>query len=58
MAKHDNFLAEEIHPSKAPVHLSYMDGFRLGIGITVGFLAVCLVLGGLSWALIIGLHLN
>jgi hypothetical protein len=58
MVKHDNFLAEEVHLTKNRPHITYMDGFRFGIGTTIGFLAVCLVLGGLSWGIILafGLH--
>lgn len=51
----ENFLAEAVGARQR--RLTYMDGFRLGLGFMVAVLFVVLVLGGLIWAAVALLHL-
>jgi hypothetical protein len=57
LPKHDNFLADAIHP-RSSARITYMDGFRFGLGFFAAGLLVFIVLGGLTWGLIAGLNLH
>lgn len=50
----DNFLSDAIAPPRK--HLTYQDGFRLGVGLTMGFLFIAVILGGLTTAVVFGLR--
>ncbi|HVQ44266.1 MAG TPA: hypothetical protein VMT30_04855 [Candidatus Saccharimonadia bacterium] len=52
----DNFLAEAVRP-RGP-RLTYGDGFRLGIGIITAQLLIGLLVGGLTWALMVAFKLH
>ena len=54
----NTFLADEIKPRKSKGTITYMDGFRFGFGSTIGFLLVALIVGGITAALIVGLHIH
>ncbi|MDB5178706.1 MAG: hypothetical protein JWN01_649 [Patescibacteria group bacterium] len=53
---HDNFLADAVKPRHQP--LGYLDGFRFGFGFFIAGLLVMLIVGGLSWGVILLLHLR
>ena len=44
----ENFLADAVGSRERK--LTYMDGFRFGLGFIIANLLVILVLGGLTWA--------
>ncbi len=52
----ENFLADAVSPRGR--QLTYADGFRFGLGFVVASLLVWLVLGGLTWAVILLLKLS
>ena len=52
----DNFLADAIKPRFK--RLSYGDGFRFGIGFITAQLFAALIVGGLTWALIVAFKLH
>ncbi len=59
MAKeHSTFLADEMGARKSRAHLTYMDGFRFGVGTMVAFLFITLLLGGLAWGMVALLELR
>ena len=58
MAKHDNFLADEIRPKKPRPTITYMDGFRFGLGATIAVLLVVLTIGLVSWGIIAALNIH
>lgn len=51
----DNFLSEAIAPARK--HLTYQDGFRLGVGMAIGLLFVGVILGGLTLGAIFALRM-
>ena len=58
----DNFLSEAVRPPRhrrgADRALGYIDGFRFGIGFFIANLLMFLILGGLTWVLVLALHLH
>ena len=56
MVKHDNFLADIKQPKKA--RISYVDGFRFGFGFFLAGLFLTLILGLLTWCIILLMHLH
>lgn len=58
MVKQDNFLADELGRNKLKPHITFMDGFRFGIGSMVGVMLVLLVTAGIAWGIIVGLKLH
>jgi hypothetical protein len=56
ITKHDNFLADAIKP-KVP-RLGYLDGLRFGLGFFMAGLITAVFLGGLTWAIIVTMHLH
>lgn len=55
-SQRENFLAQAVGPRERKI--TYMDGFRFGLGFIVANLLILLILGGLTWGLILGLHLH
>ena len=51
----DNFLADAVHKSK---HITYQDGFRFGVGFSIGIMLVTTVVGVLTYAVLMALHLK
>jgi hypothetical protein len=58
MPKHDTFLADSIKPRPTLKRLGYLDGFRFGFGFFISGLLIILVIGGVSWAAILLLHVK
>jgi hypothetical protein len=56
MVKHDNFLAD-ITAAKKP-RISYVDGFRFGFGFFLAGLFLALILGLLTWGIILLMHVH
>jgi hypothetical protein len=56
--QHDNFLADAVKPKAGSKQLGYLDGFRFGFGFCIAALLVALIIGGLTWAVIVLLHLQ
>jgi hypothetical protein len=52
----DNFLADAVRPK--PKHITYADGFRLGVGFLTGIILVTTILAGLTWALIVAFKIH
>jgi len=58
-ARKDNFLADAVKGvPKAPKKFSYADGFRLGVGLAIGALAVWVIVAALACLLVLTLHLH
>jgi hypothetical protein len=55
-SKHDNFLADAVKAKDQ--RLGYLDGLRFGLGFFMAGLITTVILGGLSWAVIVSLHLH
>ena len=58
MVKSDTFLADELGRNSTKAHLTFMDGFRFGIGAIVAMLLGILVTGGIAWGMILGFNLH
>jgi len=58
MLKQDTFLVDELGRNRPKAHLTFMDGFRFGIGAIVAMLLVSLLTGAIAWGLILGLKLQ
>jgi len=58
MVKQDTFLADELRRNKPKAHLTFMDGFRFGIGAIVGVLLVSFLTGSIAWGLVLGFKLH
>jgi hypothetical protein len=58
--KHDNFLANAVKPTPKSKdrHITYADGFRFGFGFFIAGLLISLIVSGLSWGLVVGLHIH
>jgi hypothetical protein len=56
MVKHDNFLADITQTKKQKV--SYVDGFRFGFGFFIAGLLITVILGLLTWGIILLLHVH
>ncbi len=52
----DNFLSDLGSQAPKTQGFSITDGFRLGFGFTIGFLLVALILGGLTWGILLALN--
>lgn len=58
MPKAEPFLADIARSKIKTKALTYQDGLRFGIGFAVGNLLILLVLGALTWGIILALHLH
>ena len=58
MLKKDTFLADELGRNRPKAHLTFMDGFRFGIGAIVAMFLVTLLTGSIAGGLVIGLKLH
>lgn len=52
----DNFLADVVHGRSK--HITYQDGFRFGVGFSIGIILVTIVVGVLAYSLLVGLRLK
>ena len=52
----ENFLADAVGPRERK--LTYLDGFRFGLGLVVAHLLILCLVAGLAWGLIMALHLH
>jgi hypothetical protein len=53
MLKQDTFLADELGRNRPKAHLTFMDGFRFGVGSIVAILLVSLLTGAIAWSMIL-----
>lgn len=59
MVKSSNtFLADELGRNRPRPSLTVMDGFRFGIGAMIAVLLITVIVGGLTWAMIVGVRLH
>ena len=59
MVKSSNtFLADELGRNRPRPNLTVMDGFRFGLGAIIAVLLITITVGGLTWALIVGVKLR
>ena len=56
MKNHDNFLADAVRPKNKQI--GYIDGFKFGVGFFLAGLFLAVILGGLSFAIVMLLHLH
>jgi hypothetical protein len=56
MTNHDNFLADAVRPKHK--QLGYFDGFKFGVGFFIAGLFIALILAGLTYGVILALHLH
>jgi hypothetical protein len=55
ITKHDNFLADAV---KREGRLTYMDGFRFGLGLMVAHLLVAVVVGSIACGVVLMMGWN
>ncbi len=52
------FLSDAVSARKPKANVTYLDGFRFGIGATVGVFLVFLLVGLIAWGIIASFNLH